>query len=152
MALANVWDLFNFSSAPPEDFVRLARCTVSTSLLVDYFHGNAGSAEFRRVEISPHCRAIFSLQLGNALARAERNARNMMPNNSLSADPRTEILYDQQTLERMSELLDALGEKIGTEYEPGDGEIYLEGSTKGYRDWEELKTHFLTEIDDLEQY
>jgi hypothetical protein len=37
------------------------------------------------------------------------------------------------------ELLDVLGEKLQTEFEPASGEVQLGGITKQYKDWKQLQ-------------
>jgi hypothetical protein len=41
--------------------------------------------------------------------------------------------------ERIAELLDVLGEKLQTEFEPASGEVQLGGITKQYKDWKQLQ-------------
>jgi hypothetical protein len=53
--------------------------------------------------------------------------------------------------EQIAELLDALGAKVSTEFEPTSGEMQVGGATKQYKDWKQLREYFEAELDALEE-
>ncbi|KAJ6602863.1 hypothetical protein DFH09DRAFT_1470940 [Mycena vulgaris] len=145
-ALSKVWDSFKYPNL--HELIRLARCTVTTSLRVQYEHPWLDKER----NISLGCRKIFSSQLGKVLVEAAAHTRKA----GTEDDPRVSLsisssgAQETQTLERAAKILEALGQKIGTEFDPGSGEVKLGGSKKHYRDWAELEKHFMMELDDLE--
>ncbi|KAJ6602845.1 hypothetical protein DFH09DRAFT_1125643, partial [Mycena vulgaris] len=142
-ALSKVWGFFEHPDL--HEFIRLARCTVSTYQRF-YYHLP------RPKEGSLHYGEVFGSQLAKALLEAGGRFRSMTvvqdpavsPGNS-NSDAQQE---GTQPLERVAGFLEALGHKIGTEVEPG--EVQLSGSTKHYKDWMELEKHFMAELDNLE--
>jgi hypothetical protein len=125
-ALANVWKTFQFSPVSTLECFRLARCTVSTSLSVQYFHWEY---DFTQKTIPSDIRKAFAPQLGQALIQAAANVRSIL----IESTP--ELLggtgpEESPPVERIAELLDVLGEKLRTEFEPASGEVQLGGITK----------------------
>ncbi|KAJ7921700.1 hypothetical protein B0H13DRAFT_2267745 [Mycena leptocephala] len=149
-ALANVWKTFQFSPLSTLRCLALARCTVSTSLRVHYF----GKWRLATSLIPSDIRAAFTPQLGESLLQAAANARNTLTG---SSPPPLGDMGSQEShntappFERIAKLLDVLGGKINTEFEPTSGEVQLDGATTRYRDWEELQKHFEAELDVLEE-
>ncbi|KAJ6602825.1 hypothetical protein DFH09DRAFT_1069188 [Mycena vulgaris] len=79
-------------------------------------------------EISPDCRAIFSDNLGQALLEAAACAKNAIPaENSQTLQGISGPNDEKHTLERVSDFLESLGYKIGTEFEPGKGGSAAQG-------------------------
>ncbi|KAJ6482021.1 hypothetical protein DFH09DRAFT_1463649 [Mycena vulgaris] len=149
-ALSKVWDSFEYPNL--HKFIPLARCTVTTFLRVQY---KLPSWPFHQRNISLDCRIIFGSQLGKALVKAAAHARRVAPARKADVedDPgniSSSGAQEKQTLERAVKILEALGQKIGTEFDLTRGEVSLGGSKKHYRDWAELQKHFLAELDDLE--
>ncbi|KAJ7921698.1 hypothetical protein B0H13DRAFT_2318208 [Mycena leptocephala] len=150
-ALANVWKTFQFSPTPDLKCFRLARCTVSTSLCIKYFYREH---DYTAKPIPGDIRAAFAPQLGETLIQAAGNARNTLTRSSpppLGDMGEEEHQNTTPPFERIAELLDALGAKVSSEFEPTSGEVRLGGATKRYRDWEELQKHFEAELDVLEE-
>ncbi|KAJ7921681.1 hypothetical protein B0H13DRAFT_2414850 [Mycena leptocephala] len=143
-ALANVWNTFQFSPVSALGCLLLARCTVSISLRVHYFE----NLRLTTFQIPSNIRAAFTPQLGQALIQAAANARNTA---SLGDTVSEESHSTAHPFERIAALLDALGGKVSSEFEPSSGEVQLGGATKRYRDWEELQKHFEAELDGLEE-
>ncbi|KAJ6602848.1 hypothetical protein DFH09DRAFT_452994 [Mycena vulgaris] len=147
-ALSKVWDSFKYPNL--HKLIRLARCTVTTSLRVQYY---LPWLDMER-NISLDCRKIFSSQLGTTLVEAAARAREANPEHDPAVSPgnlNSDARHDgTQILERLAEFLEALGQKIGTELDPGRGEMRLSGSMKHYKDWTELQKHLLGELNDLE--
>ncbi|KAJ7797815.1 hypothetical protein B0H13DRAFT_1933981 [Mycena leptocephala] len=61
------------------------------------------------------------------------------------------ITQHNTPFERIAALLDALGGKVSSEFEPTSGEVQLGGATRRYRDWEELQKYFEAELDGMEE-
>ncbi|KAF7333404.1 hypothetical protein MVEN_02356200 [Mycena venus] len=142
-ALANVWRKFEFIPALSSDFIPLARCTVSTSLLVNYLTHRSSTDKVHERTMTWTCRVSFSPLLGQSLCQAAQNARSAMS---------SDILYQtKDVLERVEEFLEILGKKIGSEFHPGSGEVEIRGEVKGYSDWDELRGHFMYELNELEE-
>ncbi|KAJ7921704.1 hypothetical protein B0H13DRAFT_2414885 [Mycena leptocephala] len=78
-ALANVWNTFQFSSMHVLACLHLARCTVSTSLRVQYFYWEH---DYTQKPIPRDIRVSFAPQLGEALIQAAGNARNTLTRSS----------------------------------------------------------------------
>ncbi|KAJ7659195.1 hypothetical protein DFH06DRAFT_1472609 [Mycena polygramma] len=135
-ALSQVWETLEHPSSPSE-YLRLARCTASTSLRVTW-----QNYDFKNKPIPHTIRAIFSAQLGRSLVQAAASARNMLP----SAASFTGNLH----LNRITELLNVMGEKLSNEFEPTRGEVVIGEVAKSYANWQELQKHFDAEIDALE--
>jgi hypothetical protein len=150
-ALASMWNSFQFSYMNALACWPLAHCTVTASLCVHYFYWEH---DYTHKPIPSDIRAKFSPQLGQSLIQAAANARNTQPEFS-PALPGGTLLdgFPDMTpsFERIVELLEALGGKINTEFEPTSGEVRVGGATKRYRDWEELQKHFEAELDVLEE-
>ncbi|KAJ7113151.1 hypothetical protein C8R44DRAFT_984939 [Mycena epipterygia] len=141
MALSKVWNVFDFNTPHAfREFLRLIRCTVSTSLQVNCFDW------FKAEHFPPDIRAVFSSQLGKTLTKAAETARKTTPE-----DGNSHILHNTHAVKRVADLLRVLGKKISTEFEPASGNIQLGGSRKRYEDWEELRKHFENEINAVEQ-
>jgi hypothetical protein len=150
-ALANVWKTFQFRPALALECFRLARCTVSTSLRVQYFHWEDDDTQ---KPIPRDIRAFFAPQLGQSLIEAAANARNILTGSSppLLGDAGSQESHNTAPpFERTAELLDALGAKVSTEFEPNSGEVQLGGATKPYKDWKQLKEYFEAELNALEE-
>ncbi|KAJ7865503.1 hypothetical protein B0H13DRAFT_1898522 [Mycena leptocephala] len=147
-ALANVWNTFQFSSMHALACLHLARCTVSTSLRVQYF---CREHDYTQKPIPSDIRAAFSSQLGEALIQAAANARSILvePSPELLGGTRPE---ESPPFERIAELLDVLGKKLQTEFEPASGEVQFGGATKQYKDWKQLEEYFEAEFDTLEAF
>jgi hypothetical protein len=149
-ALANVWKTFQFSPVSALTCLCLARCTVSTSLRVHYFW----KPRLATLLIPRNLRASFAPQLGQSLIEAATNARDILTGTSPSPLGDTgsqESHHTAPPFERIAELLDALGGKVNSEFEPTSGEVQVGGATKRYRDWEELQKHFEAELNVLEE-
>ncbi|KAJ6484862.1 hypothetical protein C8R45DRAFT_1099013 [Mycena sanguinolenta] len=133
-ALSNAWEELPFTVAPNwQRFVQLARCTITTSLQTRYVWGR---------NIANTTRTIFSSPLGRALAQAAANARSAL-SGSCSYE-------ETNTVGRVADFLEALGQKIATEFEPKSGQVLLGGSLKKYTDWKELRKYFMAELDGLQ--
>jgi hypothetical protein len=128
----------------------LARCTVSTSLRVQYFYWEH---DYTQKPISSDIRASFAPQLSQALIQAAANARNTLITGSspppLGDTGEEESQNITPTFERIAALLEALGGKVSTEFEPTSGEMQLGGATKQYKDWKQLREYFEAELDTL---
>ncbi|KAJ7921677.1 hypothetical protein B0H13DRAFT_2414846 [Mycena leptocephala] len=119
--------------------------------LANYFYREH---DYTQKPIPSDIRAAFSSQLGEALIQAAGNARNTLTGSS--PPPVGDMVSEgshttAHPFERIAALLDALGGKVSTEFEPTSGEVQLGGATKRYRDWEELQKHFEAELDGLEE-
>ncbi|KAJ7479782.1 hypothetical protein FB451DRAFT_1239806 [Mycena latifolia] len=159
LALSGVWGNFQFDNC--NEFIRLARCTISTALQARYFVQlptlpHHFEAQYSERIISLNMKATFSSQLGASLNRAAVNARNADPHNAWGPHHSTGLR--EHILERVSGFLDVLGHKIGTElfepraeFEPRSGEVQLGGLTKVYKNWAELQIHFMAELGALEE-
>ncbi|KAJ6518146.1 hypothetical protein C8R47DRAFT_1086163, partial [Mycena vitilis] len=141
VALSRAWETLEPSLAVRE-YMRLARCTVSTSLRNFYI---LPMWEIKR-RISREVRETFSTQLGQSLIHAASNAGHLLHNEISVGAESTAIMID-----RMCQFLNVLGEKLRTELEPTDGEVVFEGICKPYSNWEELQSHFNAELDALEE-
>ncbi|KAJ7479718.1 hypothetical protein FB451DRAFT_1556572 [Mycena latifolia] len=141
-ALSHMWGIAHSSAAlGPDGFARLAKCAVSTSLVVDYYHGD----ELR--QISTDCRAIFASHIGKTLVQAAAWAKNGIPQNEIQSCPGPDRSDNQtKAVIRVAELLGVLGQKLATEFKPGAGEMKFGGLTKRYRNWLELENHILKEL------
>ncbi|KAJ7921650.1 hypothetical protein B0H13DRAFT_2318159 [Mycena leptocephala] len=146
-ALANAWKTFQFSPAPALECFRLARCTITTSLRVQYLYWEH---DYTQKPILSDIRAAFSPQLGQSLIQAAANARSILVESTPELLGGTEP-EESPPFERIAELLDVLGEKLCTEFEPTIGEVRLGGTTKQYKDWKQLKDYFVAEVDALEE-
>ncbi|KAF7336328.1 hypothetical protein MVEN_02181200 [Mycena venus] len=151
-ALSHVWWEIRFTDGPDwQRFVQLTRCTISASLQTRYVWGKS---------IAITTRTTFSSPLGTALTQAAADARWALSGptehsmeNPLPFYPLVETRTDEETqaLGRVADFLEALGQKIGTEFEQKSGQILLGGSLKRYNDWKELKKYFMAELDSLER-
>jgi hypothetical protein len=141
-ALSKVWEHSNVPSF--REVTRLARCTVETSLRVYYFFWDPNYGRVER-KFSYVCRALFSPPLGRILVRAAARLRIRELENEplLSGD-------EGHIFEGVAEVLEALGRKLRTEFEPRRGKVQLRGTTKRYQNWSELEKHFLSELEALE--
>ncbi|KAJ6518151.1 hypothetical protein C8R47DRAFT_1062689 [Mycena vitilis] len=142
-ALSEAWGTLK-SSAALYEYLRLARCAVSTSLRTNYFHLRWESPQ---APIPQNIRATFSAQLGKSLIRAAGNMKNVLPSEGKSVVSDTPAT---STIDRIRELLTVLGCKISTEFEPSSGEAVIGGATKPYTNWEELQGLFQAELDGLQ--
>jgi hypothetical protein len=130
-ALSNVWRELRFTAEPNwQGFVQLARCTITTSLQTRYVWGRS---------IASATRTTFSSPLGTALTQAAANARWALSGsveNPLPFYPLVETRSHEetQTVGRVADFLEALGQKIATEVEPKSGQVLLGGSLKKYTD------------------
>jgi hypothetical protein len=150
-ALANVWNTFQLSSMCALACLRLARCTVSTSLRVQYLYWEH---DYTQKPIPSDIRTSFAPQLGQVLIEAAENARNTFTGSSpppLGDTASEESHSTAPPFERIAELLDALGGKVRTEFEPTSGDVQLGGATKQYKDWTQLRDYFEAELDTLEE-
>jgi hypothetical protein len=148
--LANVWNSFQFSSMCALACLHLARCTVSTSLRVQYFYWERPTQK----PISRDIRAAFAPQLGEALIQAAGNARNTLTRSSpppLGDMGEEESHNTTPPFEPIAAMLGVLGEKLRTEFEPTSGDVQLGGATKQYKDWKQLREYFEAELDALEE-
>ncbi|KAJ7487302.1 hypothetical protein B0H11DRAFT_2015129, partial [Mycena galericulata] len=137
-ALSNVWQNFAFLPIPFHAFIQLVECTVLLAFKVNYSDWGCGE-----IRLSRRLRAIFVPKLGTSLGQAAQNARNMIP------DPDT--APENTNIQQIAQFLDALGNKIGTEFEETSGEVEIGGETKAYEDWRDLRKHFYTELNRLEK-
>ncbi|KAJ7921695.1 hypothetical protein B0H13DRAFT_1866477 [Mycena leptocephala] len=140
MALANVWKTFQFNPVSALTCLCLARCTVSTSLRVQYFYWE----RLMQKPISRDIKAAFAPQLGQALIKAAANARNTLTGSSpppLGDTGEEESHNTTPSFERIAALLGVLGEKLRTEFEPTSGEVQLGRATKQYKDWKQLREY-----------
>ncbi|KAJ6506014.1 hypothetical protein DFH09DRAFT_1289161 [Mycena vulgaris] len=124
-ALSNVWEKSAFAATACHDFIRLARCTVSTVLQVRYIHRLLGNrymnllgGRFFDKSLQNSTRATFSSRLSTSLIQATRNARNAIPTSDIARE-------DEQAFQRVIVLLETLGQKIGADFEPGSGEVKI---------------------------
>ncbi|KAJ7113173.1 hypothetical protein C8R44DRAFT_856153 [Mycena epipterygia] len=155
-ALSNVWGSFDFSDARNlHEVPRLGHCTVSAALQVKYFIRQPWTEpSYDEKMISPSPRAIFAAHLGQSLTEAAARVRRVLKEyghghggpGSMSG-----VIPSTQDLERMAELLGELGRKIGTEFEPGSGEVRFGKSRKTYKDWSDLERQLQAEMDGLEE-
>jgi hypothetical protein len=145
IALANVWKAFQFSPVSAFACLRLAHCTITTSLRVQYFYREDDETQ---TLIPRDIRAAFAPQLGQALIQAVANARSIV----VESTPKLvgcQGPEESPPFERIAGLLDVLGEKLRTEFEPTGGEVQLGGATKQYKDWKQLEEYFEAELDAL---
>ncbi|KAJ7620643.1 hypothetical protein DFH06DRAFT_65401 [Mycena polygramma] len=144
-ALSEAWETIRLSLDLPE-VIRLARCTVSTSLRVDNLRWNRSHTPKL---IVPGDRAIFSTRLGKALVHAASNTINLLPQpgEGTSVGPETPVTA---AVNRITELLNVLGKKLSTEFSPTSREVMLGGTTQPYSNWMELRKHLDEELDALE--
>jgi hypothetical protein len=149
-ALTNVWNAFQFSPMSVLQCLALARCTVSTSLYVQYFYWEH---DYTQKPIPRDIRASFAPQLGEALIQAAGNARNTLTRSSpppLGDMGEEESHNTTPPFEPIEAMLGVLGEKLRTEFEPTNGEVQFGGATKQYKDWKQLEEYFEAEFDTLE--
>jgi hypothetical protein len=140
-ALSNVWRKIEFSATPSHELIRLARCTVSTSFHVTYSTWSSFKGTTTEKTISRKHRRTFLSQLGETLTEAAQTATN-----PALAWPETQL----GGIQRVSRFLEELGHRIRGDFVPGTGEVQIGGEMKRYRDWVELKEHFMAELDRLE--
>ncbi|KAJ7268488.1 hypothetical protein C8J57DRAFT_345733 [Mycena rebaudengoi] len=141
VALSNFWEAVDHNNI--DEVLRLARCTVETALQVWYIaDDNVAllSSLSAKILITDKCRTIFAPRLGEAVVVAAVHARNgsQLQVSGLPAG------------ERLGQFLQTLGQKIGTELNPGGGELHISDVTKVYRNWTELKNQLLEELNNLE--
>ncbi|KAJ7817759.1 hypothetical protein B0H14DRAFT_2841613 [Mycena olivaceomarginata] len=144
-ALANAWDIFSWSSASQiHEAVRLARCTVSAALHVDYFNSaRHRSYDFKQTPMTPGRRTIAP-RLAKSLGDTANRARDAI------VDPDLVESNESGRLTVLVELLEVLSHTIGSQLESNGGEITLRGSTKPYNDWEALRKILTSELDTLD--
>ncbi|KAJ7641235.1 hypothetical protein FB45DRAFT_353946 [Roridomyces roridus] len=149
-ALSSLWRTFEFTTTNCNThyFIRLARCTISTALQVQYripFWELAQEQEGRKqFNFRRECRAIFASELGNALILAARNARRAIAASSITG-------LEEARLARLTRLLRTFAHKVGTEFESNvDGEVHIGRKKSPYKDWQGLKDYFMEELDALE--
>ncbi|KAJ7652746.1 hypothetical protein DFH06DRAFT_1418348 [Mycena polygramma] len=144
-ALSKAWETIGSSLAVSE-YVRLAKCTIWTSLRTCYFHWTWDEILHRYAPkpISRDIRARFSGQLGNSLIHA---SRNVLLSTGTSTGSGT---HSPSVLDCIAKLLYVLGEKLCTEFEPASGEVVIRGVPKSYVTWMELQEIFNAEITAVE--
>ncbi|KAJ7734498.1 hypothetical protein DFH07DRAFT_780296 [Mycena maculata] len=147
-ALSNVWEEFDTQAwgkyeFTPE-FVRLVCCTVSTSLRVRYTIWCPSSERWDDILFPRACRAVFASQLGAALIWAAQEARDAIAAVNMAPD-------HTHSLQRVADFLDAVGRKIGIDFEPGSGEVEILGEVKPHTDWDDLKNIFMVIVETLEK-
>jgi hypothetical protein len=144
-ALANAWDIFSWSSASQiHEAVRLARCTVSAALHVDYFNpARHRSYDFKQTPMTPGRRTIAP-RLAKSLGDTANRARDAI------VDPDLVESNESGRLTVFVELLEVLSHTIGSQLESNGGEITLRGSKKPYNDWEALRKILTLELDTLD--
>ncbi|KAJ7510908.1 hypothetical protein B0H11DRAFT_2402442 [Mycena galericulata] len=137
-ALSNVWQSFAFTPTPVRLFIQMSKSTVLVSFKMVYY-----PRLWEKNALSSPLRAIFASKLGTSLLKAAQNARN-----TISA---TNTGLENTNIQQIAQFLDALGGKIGTDFEPGSGEVEIGGETKAYQNWGELRKHFNAELNRLEE-
>ncbi|KAJ6586502.1 hypothetical protein DFH09DRAFT_1308521 [Mycena vulgaris] len=138
-ALSNTWSQLDSTVRPTgwHQILQLARCTTTTSLRINYVVRNVRDWDKGRFFAAD--RGVYSARLGFSLVMAAQNIGRL----ELSQENR-------ETVDRFARSLDALGQKIGTEFEPRAGEVQLGGSVRKYRDWRDLEMALNAEWEDLE--
>ncbi|KAJ7487316.1 hypothetical protein B0H11DRAFT_2230639 [Mycena galericulata] len=137
-ALSNVWQSFAFTPTPVRLFIQLSKSTVLVSFKMVYY-----PRLWEKNALSSPLRAIFASKLGTSLLKAAQIASN-----TISA---TNTGLENTNIQQIAQFLDALGGKIGTDFEPGSGEVEISGETKAYQNWGELRKHFNAELNRLEE-
>ncbi|KAF7360769.1 hypothetical protein MVEN_00808900 [Mycena venus] len=143
-ALAKAWEIFG-SSPTLRDCFLLARCTVDSSFR-DWMH----------MPITRDIRSLVSPQLGASVLQVAANIRhaNLIPGvGAHSQSTATDGLCNATPAsERLADFLDVLGQKLSTEFAPTPGsEVQLNGLTRQYHNWGELRKHFVDELIAMEQ-
>ncbi|KAJ7725228.1 hypothetical protein DFH07DRAFT_783062 [Mycena maculata] len=155
-ALANVWETFEFthynSSMVTEIlfgrketrrvFPVLAGPPSSTALQLQHGHRDFIWQKGDPKSLPSPCWTTFSSELGTSLAQAATNARNTFIGLDLVSE-------NGHPLKRVAEFLDTLDAIIGTD--PGSGEVDIGGATKTYKNWKELRSYFMAELDSVEE-
>ncbi|KAJ7125763.1 hypothetical protein C8R43DRAFT_1111438 [Mycena crocata] len=160
-ALSNVWETFDFTAEmfSLRDFVTLARCTVSTSLLGDYFkrrhEPRIMGDPYTWKEIPAALRTLCFPKLSTALTGAAQRAKDAILDRGAQISGHissSEILYNSSfALERVAWLLRAFSQILTTELESGGGEMQLGDHTREYGNWQELRGQFLEELDEIQR-
>ncbi|KAJ7245451.1 hypothetical protein C8J57DRAFT_759897 [Mycena rebaudengoi] len=147
IALSIGWEDFNFSERQTlQEFYYLIRCTISTAFKS---HNSYGRYYF---DISPEFRAAFYTPLGSSLIQAAINAEDMVPGGPTQSDNQDGSLREKtqmsQVLQQATRILDEMGQVLKHESE---GEQVDHGEEKARRYWNNLRTHFEEQVDQLEE-
>jgi hypothetical protein len=142
---------FDFSGQHTlQDFGQLIRCTISPTFKSHYrykyefnFHSD--------IRISPNFRATFYTPLGDSLIQAARKARDMIPDGPTQIDnqPDSDSSLQEKThvFHRAAGILDEMGQVLKHESE---GEQVDRGGEKARKYWDNLRTHFEQQVNELE--
>ncbi|KAF7360767.1 hypothetical protein MVEN_00808700 [Mycena venus] len=144
--LAKAWEIFD-SSPTLRDCFSLARSTVDSSF---------GTWMYMYTPITHDIRSSVSPQLGASVLQVAANIRhaNLIPGVGAQSQSTTtdELSNATPASERLADFLDVLGQKLSTEFAPTPGsEVQLNGLTRQYHNWGELRKHFVDELIAMEQ-
>ncbi|KAJ7210852.1 hypothetical protein GGX14DRAFT_625057 [Mycena pura] len=143
-ALTKAWEAFKFDSSAVCDFVRLSRGTVVVTLKGQYY-----LVPTRWKDISSDLRYNLLREIGKVLIQAAQSVMQTMSDNSQQVQGNLIVEGNEDALTRAADLLRALGQVIITKFEPGS-EVQLGGMAKKYKDWDDLRILFETEIASIE--
>ncbi|KAJ7244267.1 hypothetical protein C8J57DRAFT_1525122 [Mycena rebaudengoi] len=152
IALSIVWEGFDFSGQHTlQDFCQLIRCTISPTFKSHYRYSSYGQRAFG-ILISPNFRAAFYTPLGDSLIQAAKKARDMNPDDPLRVDNQLDLngsLPEKtELLQRATTILDEMGQALKLESE---GEQVDRGEERAEEYWDNLRTHFEQQVDQLEE-
>ncbi|KAJ7245468.1 hypothetical protein C8J57DRAFT_1242088 [Mycena rebaudengoi] len=125
----SAYEGFDFSGQQSlQDFYQLIKCATSTAFKSHYYDDILG-----HIPISPNFRAAFYTPLGDSLIQAARNAEDMVPGGPTQSD-------------NQPDLDGSLQEK--TQNQKGNRRTV---EKKGQRHWDNLRTHFKVQVNELEE-
>jgi hypothetical protein len=149
IALSIVWEGFNFSGQQTmQDFYRLIRCTISTAFRS---HNPYDNYSWVRALILPNFRATFSTGLSDTLIQAARKADDVISQTPTQIENQPELdssLQGQtQVFHQAARILDEMGHALKLESE---GEQVDRGGKRARKYWDNLRTHFEQQVNELE--
>ncbi|KAJ7245577.1 hypothetical protein C8J57DRAFT_1679658 [Mycena rebaudengoi] len=152
-AVSVVWEGFDFSGQQTlQDFYPLIRCTLSTVFKAQYRWYLIFHSSVRDILISPNLRATFYAPLGDSLILAAKKATDMNSDDpgkignqqDLDVSPQEKT----QVLQQAATILDKMGQALKLESE---GEQVDRGEERARQYWDNLRTHFEEQVDQLEE-
>jgi hypothetical protein len=151
ITLGIVWEGFDSSGQQSlQDFYQLIKCATSTAFKSHYYDDILG-----HIPISPNFRAAFYTPLGDSLIQAARNAEDMVPGGPTQSDNQPDLdgsLQEKtqvsQVLQQAARILDEMGQALKLESE-GEQVDHGEEGAKTY--WDNLRTHFKVQVNELEE-
>jgi hypothetical protein len=151
IALSIVWEGFDFSGQQTlQDFYQLIWCTISTAFKSQYELYTTDKV--RNILISPNFRAAFYRPLGDSLIQVAKKARDMNPDDPKQIDNQPDLDSSLQekthAFHRAAGILDEMGQALKLESE---GEQVDRGEERAKLYWDNLRTHFEEQVNELEE-